>query len=197
MSNQRSSIFGVGINDADYPVYITKNKVIDGKNKVISRWECKHYAVWRNMLLRCYSKSYQEKNKSYIGTTVCVEWLKFSNFKSWMVQQSFDGNHLDKDLLSGDHYSPNTCLFIPPNVNYFIRDTKAMCGLSGAAYDKSRSKWISHCATAFDKVKFLGRFDTELEAHQAWKSEKLKQATILAATVDDERIADALIRRYS
>jgi hypothetical protein len=197
MSNKRSSIFGVGINDADYPVYITKNKTINGKNKIISKWECKYYSVWRNMLLRCYSKQYQAKNKSYIGATVDPRWHSFTAFKQWMITQDHEGNHLDKDLLSGSVYSPETCLFVPPKVNYFIRDSRKNAGLSGSCFDKARNKWISSCSTAFGKVKNLGRFDTEIEAHQAWKTEKLNQAKILAATIEDQRIAEALITRYA
>lgn len=197
MSNQRTTVYGVGLNDAYYPVYITKNKTIDGKNKVISRWECPIYSMWRNMLARCYCSKYQAKNKNYIGVTVCDEWLLFSNFRKWVIGQDFKGKHLDKDLLSGCVYSPETCLFVDPNVNYFIRDAMAGKGLSGAHFEKSRQKWRADCSVAFGKRASLGRFDTEIEAHQAWKAEKLKQAKILAATVDDQRVAEALIRRYS
>ena len=195
MSNKRTLIFGVGINDADYPVYVTKNKLVNGKNTIISKWECHFYSVWRNMLTRCYHAKYQERNKSYIGVTACDEWLTFSNFRSWMQRQDYDGKHLDKDLLSGLVYSPATCLFIDPKVNYFIRDSVGD-GLSGACFDKNRNKWLSSCSTIFGKVAFLGRFNTELEAHLAWKAEKLKQAKILAGTLDDNRVAELLVARY-
>jgi hypothetical protein len=197
MSNQRSSIFGVGINDADYPVYVTKNKTVDGKNKVISKWECNIYSTWRNLIMRCYCKSYQAKNKNYIGVTICQEWLTFSNFRAWMVTQDYSGKHLDKDLLSGTHYSPETCIFIDPKVNYFIRDLRKPSGLSGACFDKSRNKWKADCSTAFGKKQQLGRFNTELEAHQAWKTEKHKQAQILASMQTDERVINALLTRYA
>ena len=197
MSNQRSSVCGVGINDADYKTTIVKTKLIGGKRTTISKWECQYYSTWRNMLLRCYSEKYQNKNQSYIGVTVCDYWHVFSNFKKWMETQPHEGNHLDKDLLSGEVYSPDTCLFIPPKVNYFIRDSRKPTGLNGACFDKARNKWISACSTAFGKVKNLGRFDTEIEAHQAWKTEKAKQARLLAETIDDKRIACALIARYN
>lgn len=196
MSNQRSLIFGIGINDADYPVYVTKNKLVNGKNTIISKWECHFYSVWRNMLTRCYHAKYQERNKSYIGVTVCDEWLTFSNFKLWMISQDYDGKHLDKDLLSGLVYSPETCVFLDPKVNYFIRDSRKPEGMNGACFDKSRNKWISACVAALGGIVRLGRFNTELEAHLAWKSEKLKQAKILADTLEDKRVAELLIARY-
>ena len=196
MSNKRSSVHGVGINDADYPVYITKNKAVNGKNTIISKWECHFYSTWRNLIMRSYHKPYQEKNKNYIGVTICEEWLTFSNFKRWMEAQDYEGKHLDKDLISGSHYSPETCIFIDPKVNYFIRDSRKPEGLSGACFDKARNKWISSCSSAFGKVVNLGRFNTELEAHLAWKAEKLKQAKILAATLTDARVAELLVKRY-
>ena len=199
MSNQRSLICGVGINDADYPIYVTKNKLVNGKNIIISKWECHFYSVWRNMLLRCYNKKYQERNRNYIGAAVCDSWLNFSNFRQWMITQDYEGKHLDKDLLSGILYSPETCLFIDARVNYFIRDSVTRSypkALNGAAFDKSRNKWISNCSKAMGGVARLGRFNTELEAHLAWKAEKLKQAKILAGTLDDNRVAELLVARY-
>ena len=197
MSSKRSSIFGVGINDASYNTSIVKTKFIDGKRVTLSRWECPIYSMWRNMLARCYCAKYQAKNKNYIGVTVCSKWFVFSAFREWVATQNFSDMHLDKDLLSGVIYSPETCLFLPPKINYFIRDSRKPEGLNGACFDKSRGKWITACALADGGIKRIGRFNTELEAHQAWKAEKLNQVKILAATVDDQRIAEALVRRYS
>lgn len=42
------------------------------------------------------------------------------------------------------------------------------CGLKGARFDKSRNKWMASIRTK-TKRKFLGRFDTAEEAHEAYK----------------------------
>lgn len=38
------------------------------------------YQLYRGMIVRCYSKRYQDKHPSYTGCTVCSEWLRFSAF---------------------------------------------------------------------------------------------------------------------
>ena len=40
-------------------------------------------------------------------------------------------------------------------------------------------------------------FRSQIEAHQAWLKRKLELATLLAAEQTDERVAKALIARYT
>ena len=84
-----------------------------------------YYTKWKSMLVRCYDTNYHKRQPSYIGVTVCPEWLTYSNFKSWMVEQEFKGLQLDKDLLGLDSriYSPDTCCFIPSILNTLIQKT--------------------------------------------------------------------------
>ncbi|TOB13963.1 hypothetical protein, partial [Vibrio parahaemolyticus] len=63
-------IQGVGINDADY-----------------ASSKCPYYKKWHGIIIRCYDKSYQERKPSYVGATVCKEWLTFSNFRDWCIEQ--------------------------------------------------------------------------------------------------------------
>lgn len=82
------------------------------------------YSKWYDMLRRCYSSKYHEKNPSYLNTTVCEEWLNFQNFAEWYYNNVIEGYDLDKDILQykvkDKIYSPSTCLFIHPKVNNFI-----------------------------------------------------------------------------
>jgi len=75
---------------------------------------CPFYSTWVSMLKRCYSKIYQEKNRAYIECAVFNEWLVFSVFKSWMEEQNWKENELDKDILFNGNkiYSPETCIFV-------------------------------------------------------------------------------------
>ena len=113
----RSLKFGVGINDADYPV----NPVVNGKRKI-----CPFYNVWSNMIRRCYmdDKNRRPQETSYIGCSVVDEWHKFSNFKRWMEKQDWKNNQLDKDLkVPGNKvYGPDTCVFIPKSINTLISE---------------------------------------------------------------------------
>jgi len=109
--SRRSLVYGVGINDSIHNAQINKN------NKII--WRCPFYGRWENMLRRCYSSRYHKTKPSYIGCSVCPEWLYFSKFCLWMQSQKWEGMALDKDLLVKGNkvYGPDTCCFIPGAIN--------------------------------------------------------------------------------
>ena len=195
-------VYGVGINDADYAV--TKKEIIEvnGKRKQKLVWECPYYRVWLNMLQRCYSAKYQEKKPTYRCCSVSQEWLTFSVFKCWMESQDFGGKQLDKDLLFEGNkvYSTETCVFVTSMVNSFTTDSGASRGewLLGVHWHKRDGKFVSMCSNPFTKKQeHLGYFTCELEAHQSWLKRKLEMAHLLAAEQTDERVAKALIERYT
>ena len=189
-------VHGVGINDADYYV---RRDVTEGGNKVI--WKCPFYTRWLNMLTRCYYENYQKKYPSYKGCFVCEGWLRFSNFRAWMVQQDWEGKELDKDLLtsSNKEYSPETCIFVSKEVNRFMTEVKSSRGLYpvGVNFHKDSGKFASSCKdVSTGKRKHLGLFTTPEEAYQVWLAFKLEQAYTLADRQTDKRVAEALIVRY-
>jgi len=196
-------VFGVGINDADYVVakYETTGYV-DGVRKRKLVWICPYYQAWKNMLKRCYYTKYQERKPTYKGCSVSEEWWRFSNFRSWMEKQDWEGMQLDKDLLLEGNkvYSAETCVFVTSMVNSFTTDCGASRGewMVGASWNKEKGEFQSNCSNPFTKKgEHLGYFDCEIEAHQAWLKRKLELATLLAAIQTDERVAKALIERYS
>lgn len=76
-------LFGVGINDADYVTQKWETiGYVDGKQKKKLVWVCPYYRAWANMLKRSYSKSYQEKNPTYLGCSVSEEWNRFLILRS-------------------------------------------------------------------------------------------------------------------
>ena len=85
----------------------------------------KLYEIWRGMLRRCYYGTEYHKNNSYKNTSVCEEWLNFSNFHKWAIENYFYKGVLDKDIfqLNSENkvYSPETCIFLPQKINSFIR----------------------------------------------------------------------------
>ena len=195
-------VHGVGINDADYVV--TKYELIEvnGKQNKKLVWTCPYYRAWRSMLQRCYSPKLQEKHPTYIGCSVSEEWIRFSNFRRWMEAQDWEGLHLDKDLLFDGNkvYSDETCVFVTQTVNKFTIDSGASRGewLIGVSWDKGAGKFKSQCCNPLTKKReYLGLFINELEAHQAWLKRKLELATLLSAEQTDERVAKALIERYT
>lgn len=189
-------VYGKGIKDADY--LIRTKKEIDGG---LVDWSCPYYDRWKGMLVRCYSENSLKKHPTYEGCTVCDEWLYFSNFRKWMVDQDWEGKQLDKDILFEGNkiYSPDTCVFVPKNVNLFVitrNKSRGDCML-GVSYDKKRKRFEARCSNPFTKKnEKLGRFKTELEAHQAWLKRKQELCIELCKTIDDQRIVEALYRRY-
>ena len=180
-------VHGVGKNDADYPIF----DVVEGKQIL-----CPFYRTWRAMLERCYSKASLIRNPTYKDVFVCEEWLVFSSFKTWMEGMDWIGKVLDKDILSLKNkiYSPETCVFIYQNVNNLLLDRKANRGhtLIGACFDKSRGKYISTCNDGTGKLKFLGRYETEIEAHAAYVRYKIKIIKKVAESQSDLRVRNGL-----
>lgn len=198
----RKLVHGVGRNNANYAVVKHGITEVNGVRKLRQVWGCQYYRVWANMLMRCYSVKWQERRPTYKGCIVSNDWLTFTDFKSWMEKQKWEGMHLDKDLLFEGNkvYSANTCMFVTPVVNTFASDCGASRGewLIGVCWSKERGKFQSYCSNPFTKKKeHLGYFDTEQEAHEAWRKRKLELAHELAAIQEDPRVAKALIDRYS
>lgn len=193
-------VYGVGINDADYVVDKKKTTGYeDGKQKWCRLWMCPFYSVWKSMISRCYSQKFQSRKPTYIGCSVCEEWLTFSKFKSWMETQDWEGKQLDKDLLFPGNkiYSTETCVFISSDINNFILEKSNARGEwpIGVCWIGSIKKFKAGIRFS-GKTEYLGYFYSAEEAHQAWLTRKLELAKLLASEQDDPKIAKALIERY-
>lgn len=189
---RRNLIYGVGLNDATYK---TQYKV-DGK--VV---RCPYYVTWSAMLRRCYSEKFKLSKPTYNDCCVCEDWKVFSVFKSWMIKQDWQGNQLDKDILRKGNkvYSPEFCVFVPALINSFFIANDANRGELpiGVSWCDYHMKYKSSCSNPFTKKgDSLGFFDSPHEAHKAWMKRKHEHAVRLAETVNDERVASALINRF-
>lgn len=192
-------VYGVGVNNAKYTT--SQYKIIDGKRKRI--WICPFYNRWKNMLERCYSEKLQNRHPSYLECVVCDEWLLFSNFRDWMETEIWENAVLDKDILvSGNKvYSPTTSVFIHHKVNSFILDCNKSRGdyMIGVSFYKPTGKFRASCRNPFNnRQENLGHFETEIEAHLAWKNRKHLLACELADSeyVTNERVAQSLRDKY-
>ena len=196
-------VCGVGVNDLGYRVQINEEVTKDGGKRIQkSVFRCKYYEAWRNMLERCYSKKYLESYPSYIGTSVCSEWLYATAFKKWMEEQDWNGKCLDKDIIvpGSKLYSPKTCAFVLNATNLFVTASDASRGEYpiGVHLYKHTGKYQALCQNLFTgKNEHLGYFLTPEEAHEAWRKRKHELAQLVAATESDPRIVAALKKRYS
>lgn len=200
----RGLVRGVGINDADYPVYEHDYNGVGGKRRI--SWTCPFYSKWSNMIERAYSMAFHTRHPSYTDVVVCEEWLTFSKFRKWMYGQDWEGKHLDKDLLFKDNkvYSPNTCVFIEGIVNTFVSSCSRgrgglLLGCCLSAKIKGERNIRARCRDPFkENQDYIGLFDTEIEAHFAWKYQKHLYSCQLANSeyVTDERVRQVLLHKY-
>ena len=192
-------VFGVGINDADY--YTQKKKVINLGGLVIPAWVCPFYAQWKHMLERGYCPKFLKKNPTYVGVTLQKEWLVFSNFRSWMLTQDWEGKQLDKDILylGNKVYSEHTCIFVHQKLNKFFNQNGNIRGdyPIGVTYEVSSGRYVSRCCNVITGIrKTIGRYGTPQDAHIAWYNYKMALAVEICYTdlVDDPRLPEAIIK---
>lgn len=86
----------------------------------------KKYAVWQKMIERCYCPKTQERQPTYKGCTVCLEWHNFQVFAEWFDSNYIEGYQLDKDIsVSGNkEYSPLNCTFVSQAENVIAATAK-------------------------------------------------------------------------
>lgn len=157
------------------------------------------YNKWKSMLERCYIPSVQSKHPTYIGCSVCDEWLTFSNFLDWFNEHYVEGYVIDKDILIKGNkvYSPQTCCFVPPEINgLIVKARKAKCF--------TRQQW-GKCIRYYSSLNThkgrlsLGCFTTPEEAFYAYKSAKENYVKELALSYFErglitEKVKDALLK---
>lgn len=180
-------IYGVGVNDADYPV---APRDPNGKQQM-----CPFYKIWKSMLHRCYGKKQLKYNQAYVGCTVDHSWQVFSNFRKWMETKVWQNRELDKDLkCSGNRvYSADTCLFVPKVVNNFFigcEDPKR-----GVCWDTAGNRWIARCGTGTRTGRWTRYFKTEAEALTAYRKQKLKLGEQILAKLTESDVAEAFSKR--
>lgn len=199
MGRKRGLVYGVGVNDADYATQ--EYEILEGERK--HKWDCPYYIKWVAMLERCYSKRYHKLKPSYVGCSVCEDWKVFSKFRKWMKSQPWEGLHLDKDILFEGNkiYSPDTCVFVPQEVNAFLSIGGVnKCGFPlGVSFNKDNRRYRARCSNPFTKrTDHLGYFESPEEAHKAWRLRKYQIAVELSKTNTelDPRVVAALISRF-
>ena len=184
------SVFGVGVLGTKYPTRV---------NGV----QTKEYELWYSMLRRCYSDRFKKKQPTYEGCEVSDNFKCYEYFYEWCNKQIGFNNkdwHLDKDLLVKGNkvYSENTCVFIPREINSLLVKSTASRGehLIGVYWDKTKKVFIAMVSKNKGKQEYLGFFNTEIEAFNAYKTAKesfVKEQANKWKDQIDERAYNALM----
>ena len=160
------SVFGVGVLGAKY-----SSRVSDVLTK--------EYVLWCDMLRRCYSDAYKKRKPTYEGCEVSNNFKSYEYFYEWCNNQFGFNNEdwqLDKDLLIKGNkvYSEATCVFIPQEINKVLVKREASRGkyLIGVSWNKKASAFVARVNKNKGKREYLGLFNTELEAFNAYKIAK-------------------------
>ena len=164
------SVYGVGILGAKYPSKISGVKT-------------KEYVLWQSMLQRCYSDNSKKKYPTYEGCEVSDNFKSYEYFYEWCQNQIGFGNegdenpfHLDKDLLVKGNkvYSEDTCVFIPREINSLLIKREASRGEHpiGVHWSNSNKAFVARVNKSKGKQEYLGSFNTEIEAFNAYKQAK-------------------------
>lgn len=134
----------------------------------------KSYSCWKAMVQRCYDEKFRHKWQSYADCFVCDEWLNYQNFADWYVQNYREDWQLDKDILIKDNkiYSPETCMFVPKEINRLFIRNKSVRGKYPIGVTMSKKvtpRYHAACCNEFNKQTHIGTFNTPEEAFFAYK----------------------------
>lgn len=155
---------------------------------------------WYNMLSRCYCKKCHKNQPTYKDCIVCDEWLLFSNFKRWFDENYIEGYDLDKDIIIKGNkvYSPETCCFVPHEINNLLCKNKNRRGRYPIGVCLVNNKYKA--GLNFNgRTLGLGYFTTLEKAFESYKAAKEKLIKSLAKTyfennIINEKTYNALLR---
>ena len=181
---RRKTLYGVGVNDVDE--YSVKDR---------------GYKIWASMLQRACSNAFKYKHESYMECSVCDEWKYYSNFLAWYKEKEpwiHKGWHLDKDILANGRkiYSPQTCCFVPHDINIIFTQHKREKGVEGISFYEPTGKYYVNYRNKEKKIMGAWAFDSKEEAIKAYKEAKEAHIRKQANKYKDKlepRVYEALI----
>ncbi len=135
------------------------------------------FTFWGSMIKRSHSENYKKIHPAYLDISCCEEWHNLQIFGKWFDENYTKGYHLDKDLkvYGNKIYSPETCTFVPREINnFFYSKGKKIMGV--AQYNNKYSAKI--------KYKLRNTYDEALEDYWIEKYNKLKKLVLIYPEFD-------------
>lgn len=162
----------------------------------------KEFSLWCDMLTRCYSEKLHARIPTYKDCSTSNEFRHYSDFKNWCQGQigfGVVGFELDKDIIQkgNKEYHPDKCVFLPREVNAFLRTRKKSRGLLPIGVTTlARSSGYMALLNNKKETIYLGTFPTPELAFQAYKAAKEQAIKDMASKWKDQidpRAYNALI----
>ena len=158
------------------------------------------YRKWQGMLERCYSEKYHIKKPTYIGCSVSEDWFNFQVFADWFYDETNgykEGYQLDKDILKKGNkiYSPETCCFVPQEINTLLVKNDSKRGNLLIGVRKNGNGFQARLNINGD-TKIIGTYSTQEQAFLVYKEEKESYIKYLADKIKDNispKVYNALI----
>ena len=140
-----------------------------GNGKYNRKNHSEAYSCWVSMLRRCYS----EEHPTYKDCTVSKEWKCFQSFAEWFYDNCKKSYELDKDILIKGNkiYSPETCCFVPIEINILFIKSNKKRGDFPIGVCKIGNKFRAQISNKRRQI-YIGMFDTVEEAFEAYKIAK-------------------------
>lgn len=141
------------------------------------------YVLWKSVRYRTKEGgTWQNKHPTYLGSNNLFE--DYQVFAEWCNKQygymkkdstgAFWG--LDKDILvpGNKDYSPDTCMFVPHNINKLFTASDSKRGpYPIGVTKKSKSAFGVAVSDGYKKRVYLGQYNDPFTAHQAWQRGKI------------------------
>ena len=166
----------------------------------------KLFKIWSGLVQRCFDPLWKTRHKCYELTTCSEDFLCAANFITWSKSQlgynSIDESDkpfaLDKDiLLKGNTiYSPDTCVFVPREINNLILSNRKVRGNLPIGVTSAEARFRARVSINNKEVA-LGVFETSNEAFQAYKEAKerhIKEVANKWKDRIDQRVYYALMK---
>lgn len=158
------------------PNHVNKYNGYIGQGKYASSEDGVHtndYKVWQDMLKRVYSEKHNLEKPTYKDVGLSEEWHNFQNFAKWFEENYVEGWQLDKDIICPQCkiYSPETCAFVPPEINGMFTSSKSYRGDYPIGVIKVKNKYFE----AYYKGRYLGYSNNDpIETFNMYKNAKEK-----------------------
>lgn len=150
------------------------------------------YSVWKNVHYRAGNLPHYE------DVTVFDKWYTFSNFYYWSIPRYKKGWQLDKDIIDGNKriYSPETCIYVPSEVNSLFRKFKNSTSYTGVYYDARSDRYYAQIKTLGMKYN-AGGSDTAEGAHQLYMMARKEKYLSLSIKYSSNQELSELLKNLS